>query len=190
LHCYDAAVVLALLVISPLLGLDNFAVAASIGLSSPGWRTCLRTCATFGAYAIVAPLIGLFLGQSVAAAVGDIGRPLGGGVLCLVGLSRLLAASRTSNPGASVPTVYSTSKLMTIGLAVSIDTVAAGFGLGLYGVPIVIAVATVAAGTLAMSFLGFQLAASVALRLVGARTDAFGSVVMTAVGVALAAKLL
>jgi putative Mn2+ efflux pump MntP len=80
--------------------------------------------------------------------------------------------------------------LMTIGIAVSIDTVAAGFGLGLYGVPILLAVAIVAAGTLAMSFLGFQLAASVALRLVGTRTDALGSVAMTVVGVALVARLL
>jgi putative Mn2+ efflux pump MntP len=182
--------VLALLVISPVLGLDNFVVAASIGLSSAGWRTCLRMCAVFGGYAVVAPLIGLLIGQSIATLIGDVGKPLGGGVLCLVGLYRLMAASRGSDPEASGPTEYTTRMLMTIGIAVSIDTVAAGFGLGLYGVPIVLAVATVAVGSLAMSFLGFQLAASVAQKFGGTRTEALGSLAITAVGMALAARLL
>jgi manganese efflux pump family protein len=180
---------LALLLVSPLLGLDNFAAAASIGLSSSGWRTCVRVCVVFGAYAAVAPLLGLLLGQSMAATIGDSGRYLGGGVLIVVGLSRLISLYRSPTPARPGPASYTTKTLLGIGLAVSTDTLAAGFGLGLYGVPILVAVGLIAAATVLMSLVGFQLASRVGERL-KTRADQVSSAALSLVGAALVTKLL
>jgi putative Mn2+ efflux pump MntP len=78
---------------------------------------------------------------------------------------------------------------MTIGIAASIDTVAAGFGLGLYGVPILLAVDTTAAGSLVMSFLGFN-SRERGLKGRGTHSDALASLAMTAMAAALVARLL
>ncbi|MBV8718253.1 MAG: manganese efflux pump [Chloroflexi bacterium] len=181
---------LALLLLSPVLGLDNFVAAAAIGVASSGWRTCARVCAVFGAYAVVTPLLGLVVGDSVARAVGDVARPLGGGVLLALGGYRLVTAWSASAQQAPPATGISVRALMAVGLGVSLDTIAAGFGLGLYGVSLPLAVATVALGTIIMSFLGFQLAAAVRPRLAGTRPDLVAAVALSLVGTALAIKLL
>jgi putative Mn2+ efflux pump MntP len=181
--------VLALLLISPLLGLDNFAAAASIGLSSPSWRTCLRVCAVFGAYAAVAPLAGLVLGESIARAIGENGRFVGGGILIALGLSGLISARRTATREQSDTGCYTMRALLSIGLAVSTDTFVAGFGLGLYGVETFLAVGVMAVTTMLMSLGGFLLARSIGSRL-KTPGDQFSSAALVLVGAALAAKLI
>ena len=174
---------LALLLVSPLLGLDNLAAAASLGLAGWSWRTCLRVCAVFGAYAAVAPLAGLLLGERLAAGIGAIGRPLGGGVLVLLGLLRLLAVLRGAAP-ASPQSTLTVRALLVLGAAVSTDTLAAGFGLGLSGVPILTAVVITSTTTMLMTFIGFRLAALLGHRL-GGRGDLVAGAALAAVGAGL-----
>jgi len=179
---------LALLLVSPLLGVDNLAAAASLGLAGWSWRACLRVCAVFGGYAAVAPLVGLLLGESVAAGIGSVGRPLGGGVLVLLGLLRLVTTLRGAHPepAGPLPTLRS---LLAIGLAVSTDTFAAGFGLGLYGVPILTAVLIISVMTVLMTLVGFRLAAFLGHRLDG-RGEQVASAALALVGAGLIFGLL
>ena len=180
---------LALLLVSPLLGVDNLAAAASLGLAGWSWRACLRVCAVFGGYAAVAPLVGLLLGESVAAGIGSSSRFLGGGVLVVLGLLRLVTALRRADPEPPEPMPPTLHSLLAIGLAVSTDTFAAGFGLGLYGVPILTAILITAATTTLMTLVGFRLAALLGQRLDG-RGDQVAAAALAIVGAGLMAGLL
>src|SRR4051794_5669947 len=108
---------LALLAISPILGLDNLAAAAAIGLASPHWRTCARVCTIFAAYAAVVPTAGLLLGPSLAAVIGDASRVVAGGLLVCIGLARLVRAGDPA-PQRLSSTYLTNTALLTSGLGV------------------------------------------------------------------------
>ena len=181
---------LALLLVAPLLGLDNFVAAASISVGRSDCRTGARVCAIFGGYALVAPLIGLLLGELFATSVGDVGRVLGGIVLILIGLRGLvtdLAAPRPDVPSRRAR--YDVRSILLIGASVSTDNLAAGFGLGLYGVPILAAVVITAGATVIMSLLGFRLGGLVAGRL-ARYADRLSAAALAVIGAALLIHLI
>jgi putative Mn2+ efflux pump MntP len=181
--------VLALLLVSPLLGLDNFAAALSIGLERGRWATGMQVCLIFGVYAALALLVGLAAGQALSIVIGQFGPTLGGALLMLMGLGRLIGTVRGGDPVAAERTRVEVGRLLLIGLAVSTDTVVAGFGLGLYGVPLASAVVVIAGVTAAMSLAGFAIArfASSPLGSYGGRLS---SIALTLVGVALVGRLI
>ncbi len=156
---------LALLLVAPLLGIDNFAAAASIGLAGWNPRTCLRVCVVFGVYAAVAPAIGLAVGLAIAGDLDSKAQTLGGAILVGVGLVRLIGLLRHPTAPSQAPADLSLRSLLSIGFGVSLDSVAAGFGLGLFGVPVLAAIAVIAVDTVLMSLAGFRLATLVAGRL-------------------------
>jgi putative Mn2+ efflux pump MntP len=147
------------------LGIDNFAAAASIGLAGWNPRTCLKVCAVFGIYAAVAPAIGLSFGAAVAGDFESKAHSLGGVIIILVGAVRLVDLLRQPSVASPAPPDLSLRSLLSIGFGVSLDTLAAGFGLGLFGVPLVAAIAVIALATVLMTLAGFRLATLVAGRL-------------------------
>jgi putative Mn2+ efflux pump MntP len=182
--------VLALLLVAPLLGLDNFASAASIGVSSSGWRLCARVCAVFGSFALLAPLVGISVGEAFAASLGEGGRNIGGAVLILIGMRGLISVLSTPDGATSAQrSAYGLRSILLIGLSVSTDTFAAGFGLGLYGVPIVYTGLVTAAATVLMSWAGFQLGGVVGRHIRG-WGDGISSAALAVIGAALLGHLI
>jgi manganese efflux pump family protein len=182
---------LALLLVAPLLGLDNFAAAATISVARSDWRTCVRVCAIFGGYALVAPLVGLLLGERFAVSIGESGRGLGGVVLIVIGLRGLIGAIAAPDEAArrTRDRSYDLRAILLIGLTVSTDTLAAGFGLGLYGVPIPWAVLVTCAATVLMSWAGFRVGGVVARRVQG-WGDGISSAALALIGGALLTHLI
>ncbi|MBV9355171.1 MAG: manganese efflux pump [Chloroflexi bacterium] len=180
---------LALLLVSPLLGLDNFAAALSIGLERGRWTTGFQVCLVFGVYAALALLVGLAVGQALATVIGHFGPTLAGAVLVLMGLSRLIGTLRHGERGPAERRGDSLSALLVIGLAVSVDTVVAGFGLGLDGVPLASAVALIAGVTAALSLAGFAIARFVSSPL-GSYGGRLSSIALAVVGVAVAGRVI
>jgi manganese efflux pump family protein len=181
--------VLALLLVSPLLGLDNFAAALSIGLERGRWATGAQVCLIFGVYAALALLVGLAVGQALAMVIGRFGPTLGGILLVLMGLSRLLGTMRGDDRVTTERRRVGVGSLLLIGLAVSTDTLVAGLGLGLYGVPLASAVAVIAGVTAAMSLAGYAIARCVS-RPLGNYGGRLSSIALTLVGVALVGRLI
>lgn len=189
-RCLTDEIVLALLLIAPLLGLDNLVAAASISVARSDWRTCARVCVIFGGYALVAPLIGLLLGEVFAASAGETGRVLGGVALILIGLRGLVSRLGAPHAGAQrYRSPYDLQSILLIGASVSADNLVAGFGLGLYGVPIIAAVLITAGATVGMSLLGFRLGDAVAVRL-GRYKDRLSSAALALIGAALLSHLI
>ena len=77
----------------------------------------------------------------------------------------------------------------SIGFAVSTDTFIAGFGFGVYGVPILAAAAVVAAVTMLMSFAGHRLSTAATARL-NIRADRLTATALSVLGLAIATKLI
>ncbi len=180
---------LALLLVSPLLGLDNFAAALGIGLDRGRWCTGLQVSLIFGVYAALALLCGLSVGTVLATVVAQIGPMVGGAILVLMGLWRLIGRSARGEPVSAEHIHAGLGSILTIGLAVSTDTVIAGIGLGLYGVPTASAVALIAGVTAAMSLAGFALARFVSNPL-GSFGGGLSSLALTLIGVALMARII
>jgi putative Mn2+ efflux pump MntP len=111
-------------------------------------------------------------------------------LLIAIGVRGLIAAIATRDRGrdAQHPR-YDLRSIDLIGLTVSTDTFAAGFGLGLYGVPIVAAVLVTAAATVLMSWAGFLLGSAVALRL-GSWGDRLSSMALILIGGALLGRII
>ena len=110
----------------------------------------------------------MLLGERFATSIGEGGRGLGGVVLIVIGVRGLIAALATPDGTAlALQRSYDLRSILVIGLTVSTDTFAAGFGLGLYGVPILAAVLVTAAATVLMSWAGFSVGRVVARRVQG-----------------------
>ena len=90
---------LALLLLALALGLSNFAAAIGIGVSGIRGRTKVRIALVFGLFEAGMPVLGLVLGQGLAASLGEAARWLGGAALIAVGLVGLSTAGRDSGLG-------------------------------------------------------------------------------------------
>ncbi len=89
---------LALLLLAVALGLSNFAAAIGIGISGVHGRDRVRIAVVFGVFEAGMPVLGVALGQGVAAGLGHAARWLGGAVLIAIGVTGLILARRPRAP--------------------------------------------------------------------------------------------
>jgi len=159
------------------------------------------------------PVAGLVLGHSLAAGLGQAARWLGAAALVIVGAAGLRRAwrSRRREPGlrSGVGGVggggvggggeggggsgggegarsWRTGRVLVSGLALSGDNLAAGFVLGAYHTPLVVAAVVFGLVSVAMSLAGLELGARVGI-VTGDRSELVASAMLIAVGVAIAA---
>lgn len=118
------------------LGLDVLTVSTALGtLGLTGWARW-RVSLVLAGCQVTATLIGLILGLELAVLIGEPAGYVGGGVFIALGTYLLL--DRDSREAERVQKRISESVFGLIGLGISIspDELAAGFGLGLAGIPI------------------------------------------------------
>ena len=142
------------------LGLDVLSVSTALGtLGLTGWARW-RVSLVLASCQVSAMLIGLILGAELAKTIGEPAGYVGGGVFIVLGTYLLL--DRDPGEAERVRKRISENVLGLIGLGISIspDELAAGFGLGLAHIP-------VAAGFIAIALQGL-IASQVGL-FVGAR---------------------
>jgi putative Mn2+ efflux pump MntP len=136
------------------LGLDTFAVSIGLGISGLGRRERLRFAAGFALAEGLMPLVGFLLGQALASAIGEAASYLAIAFLAGVGIYTIRDArnedERRHRP-AALPV------LLVAALSVSLDELAVGFGLGLLGIPILLAVLLIAAQACVMTGAGMEL---------------------------------
>jgi putative Mn2+ efflux pump MntP len=137
------------------LGLDTFAVAATLGLAAPSARERLRISLLFSAFEGAMPLIGLALGAPLGHAIGSSADYLAIAVLLTFGLYTLLRhedddqlARLTAARGAGA---------LLLGLSVSLDELAIGFTLGLLRVPVIPVIIAIAAQAFVITQAGMRL---------------------------------
>ena len=119
---------LALMLAALAVGLGNFAVSIGIGLSGADTATRIRVGAVFAVFESGMPLVGLVAGHRVWHALGHVTRYAGGGLLITIGLWSLFQTVRVSEERRAPTT--SPGRLVLTGLALSMDNLVVGFGLG------------------------------------------------------------
>ncbi len=177
--------VLALLLLAVALGLSNFAAAIGIGVSGVSRNVRVRVAVVFGLFEAGMPVVGLVLGQSLASGLGQAARGLGAAALIVVGAVGLWQAWRSRGAGRQAPS-WRTGRVLISGLALSIDNLAAGFALGAYHTNLALAAVVFGLVSVVMSLAGLELGARIGIA-AGERSELIASVILIAVGAAIAA---
>lgn len=191
---------LALLLLAVALGLSNFAAAIGIGVSGVRGRARVQIAVVFGVFEAGMPILGVALGQGVAASLGHAARWLGGAALIAIGLTSLILARRGTRgaraagdgagdggpgPDGDGPS-WRLGRIVVSGLALSVDNLAAGFALGAYHTGLALAAAVFGAVSVIMTLAGLELGARLGAS-AGDRSELIASVMLIAVGIAVAA---
>jgi len=185
--------------------MSNFGAAIAIGVSGVDARTRLRVGLIFGAFESGMPVLGLIIGDQLAAPLGHDARWIGAALLVAVGGYALIAAARAGRAArggaahqsgiavrpATAPAtgLASTGRLLLSGLALSLDNLAVGFALGTYSTSIAAGAIIIGAVSVALSLAGLELGARIGAA-VGERGEQLAGLVLISVGIAIASGAL
>jgi len=181
--------VFALVLAAVSVGLSNFAAAVAIGVSGVDARRRIEVAVVFGVFEIGMPIVGLAVGNRLAHTLGGTARWVGGGLLVAAGLYGLVTGLRRAGHEPEAPTGLSRGRLILTGAALSIDNLVVGFALGAYHVSVVVAALVIGLFSVGLSLVGLELGSRIGAR-TGDLAEVVGSVVLVAVGAAIAAGLL
>ncbi len=158
--------VISLLILGFVLSLDNFRLAIALGAFQLSWRRALRIAVVFGLWDGFSPLVGLLIGRYFGQEIGPVADTLGPIVLLVYGLYLVVRSLQTEAP----EDLDERMALFGIPVALSLDNLLAGTGLGMLGFPPVFTAAVFGSMTVLMTFVGLQLGGVVA-RFIPIRSD-------------------
>ncbi|SFS90959.1 manganese efflux pump MntP family protein [Saccharopolyspora flava] len=163
------------------LSLDNFRSSIAIGTIPFTFRRAVQIALVFGIWDTVAPLIGGVLGRFIGEATGEVADYLGPVLLGVYGLYLLIGAIRHPEPD-EIDQPWVT--LFGIPLALSVDNLLAGTGLGILGFSPVLAALLFGAITAVMSLAGMCLG-RYAARLIPVRADLLSGISLVTAAIVL-----
>jgi len=171
-----------LLVLAVGLAMDAAAVAATRGLRAKSfrWREALLLAALFGAFQAGMPLLGWALGVTIGPFIEAWDHWLAFALLTAIG-AKMLWESRSGAEVEKSPAATTLAELVVLAIATSVDALAVGITLPLLGAPLLPAIATIGITAALLSFVGMYLGSRFGSQL-GRRLDAFGGVVLIAIG--------
>ena len=139
------------------LGLDTFAVSASLGLQGLPKRERLKVSLILSAFEMSMPIVGLFLGRGLGAAIGGVAEYVA--AVALIGLGIYALIEDEEAEGAKLASLSAGSGLALIGLgvAVSVDELAMGFTIGLLHLSLVLAVILIGVQAFVFAQIGLRL---------------------------------
>lgn len=178
-----------ILAVAVALGLDAFSVALGLGLSGVSRSFKTRFVGMVALLHVIMPLAGLYLGLAVGSYLGKWAAIVGSIVLAYIGLQMMrrgvgshqtemsFKEARGKLEQKPVVNLSGWSSVLILGLSVSVDALAVGFGIGTAKVPIfytVLTTGTVAGIMTGMGWLGGQYFSE----LIGKRAQAAGGILL------------
>jgi putative Mn2+ efflux pump MntP len=147
------------------LGLDSFAVAAALGASqvTTAWQR-LRISLVFVVFEGGMPLIGLVAGSVLARGIGHIADYVAAAAVIGIGIWMLRSDNEDEEGQAGRIMTSSGLALVGLGISISLDELAIGFGIGLVRLPVSAVVAAIALQAFVAAQLGLALGAKIAER--------------------------
>jgi len=147
------------------LGLDSFAVAAALGASqvTTAWQR-LRISLVFVIFEGGMPLIGLALGSALARGIGHIADYLAAAAVIGIGIWMVLARDEDEEDKAGRIMTSRGLALVGLGISISLDELAIGFGIGLVRLPVGAVIAAIALQAFVAAQLGLAIGAKIAER--------------------------
>ena len=159
--------IIGLVVLAFALSWDNFRSSVALGTVPFSWRRAVQIALVFGFWDTVAPLVGGLLGRYFGEAVGPVAEYVGPALLGAYGVYLLVGAVRHPEPDeGDHPWVT----LFGLPLALSVDNLIAGTGLGLFGISPVVPAIGFGVVTAVMSFAGLCVGRAAA-RVIPVRAD-------------------
>lgn len=177
---------LAILTLSVGLAMDATAVSAARGCAARVVRVqdVLRVALLFGGFQALMPGIGWFVGESLGSVVSAWDHWIAFGLLGAIG-GKMLWEARGQVDQASRELddreLFATRVLVLLAIATSIDALAAGITLPMLGAPMLFSLVSIGVITGALSALGMLVGRRFGEKL-GRRLDAFGGIVLMALG--------
>jgi len=176
---------LTILTLSVGLAMDATAVSAARGCAAQSVRArdVLRVALFFGGFQALMPGIGWLLGNSMGSAVGAWDHWIAFGLLGAIGGKMLWEARGAAEAEPAAPSVdlFATRVLLLLAVATSIDALAAGITLPLLDAPLLFSLASIGVITALLSALGMLVGRRFG-SVLGRRLDAFGGLVLVALG--------
>ena len=139
------------------LGLDTFAISAALGLQGLPKRERLRVSLLLSGFEMTMPVVGLFLGRGLGAAIGGVAEYVAAAALIGLGGYMLLADEQAEGEKVASLSSRSGLALIGLGLSISIDELAMGFTIGLLHLSIIAAVILIGAQAFLVAQLGLRL---------------------------------
>ena len=172
------------------LALDTFAVAATIGAGRPAARERWRVGLIFAAFEGGSPIVGLLAGAGAGRLIGGAADLLAIAILAGVGAFMVVEGGDDEGPRAARLSRTRGMALIALGISVSLDELALGFGLGLLvRVPVILALGLIALQAFLVSQLGLALGHRVGRRLRESAERAAGVALLLLAALFLLARL-
>jgi putative Mn2+ efflux pump MntP len=180
-----------ILVLSVGLAMDATAVAAARGCAASRLcaRDVVRVGAFFGGFQALMPLLGWGVGGALGSWVQAFDHWIAFVLLAAIGAKMLWEALRSGGecaPG-SAAEIFSTRVLLALAVATSLDAFAVGITLPLLDAPLALSLVSIGTVTAVLSAAGLLAGRRLGGAL-GPRLDAFGGVVLIALGVRILAE--
>lgn len=176
----------AILLLAGALAMDAAAVSASRGMAASRIRPrhALRVALFFGGFQALMPLIGWLAGSRVGPLVGGWDRWIAFVLLAGIGVKMLweARAPETTPAPRQDERLFGPRVMFLLGIATSIDALAAGFTLPLLGAPLLPSIVTIGVVTAALSVAGLYAGRRFGA-LLGRRLDAAGGVVLVGLAI-------
>jgi putative Mn2+ efflux pump MntP len=178
-----------LLIVSLSVGLGNFAASVAIGLSGVDRSLRVKIAIIFGLFETLMPIVGLVIGNQLANLIGDKSNIIGGILLVLTGLYIVKEALFKTDDAEVKVAASSTKNLLIAGLALSIDNLIVGFGLGTYHVSLIVAAVTIGVTSITLSLIGLELGKHLSSR-VEEYSELLSGIILILIGVAIGVHIL
>jgi putative Mn2+ efflux pump MntP len=164
------------------LAMDSFSVAITYGLTHSPYKNkdALKVATCFGAFHVLMPAIGWLTGSHLSTFISGVDHWLAFGLLILVG-GRMMYESVRKDP-AKLITSLTSSVLVVLSIATSIDALGVGLSLALLKVPIALPALTTGLTTFSLSFMGVYLGTKFEQRFTK-KTEFIGGLILIGIGI-------
>lgn len=152
--------IITLLMIALALGMDAFSLGIGLGMNGLLAGPMARLSLLIGFFHVMMPLIGIGMGQVLSSMMKNIASILGGGMLLFLGTSMLIHVLKGEEE-AKQAKIHTWTGILMFSISVSMDSLSAGFSLGLFQADIILALILFGSSGLFLAFFGWWLGKSV-----------------------------
>jgi putative Mn2+ efflux pump MntP len=174
------------------LAIDTFVLGTALGAAGLAGRERLRTSLLLTAFEAGMPLVGFLIGAGLGSSIGRWADYLAAAVLAATGAWILRPGSDEDDQEQKLRLLESARgwAIIVLGLGISLDELAIGFGVGLLRLPLILLVSLIAVQGFLAAQLGMRLGSRLAERAREAAEKLAGALLVLAAILVLAEKLL
>ena len=174
------------------LAIDTFVLGTALGVAGLPPRERLRTSLVLSAFEAGMPLVGFLVGAGLGGVIGQWSDYLAAVVLAATGAWMLRPGTGEDGEEQSVRLLESARgwSVIALGLGISLDELAIGFGVGLLRLPLVLLVILIASQAFIAAQLGLRLGSRLGERTRSAAQKLAGALLLVAAVIVVAEKLL